>query len=400
MITTTQWWAFLLFSPIVYWLLPAKWRAGVLALMSFCLLMVYAPLDIAVLAVIATLVFGVHHAPADGPKPLAFFSRLAASPMLLMLILAYFFWAKYLPAFSLIFTLQASVLDLVIPLGISYFTFKLLHYSIEKNRGTLPEHSYVDFASYMFLAPIFTAGPIERFEHYIEHRATKFEIDFVFEGLLRIAQGLVKKFVFGLIVLELLQRSPGGDTFELVEKIDTLTPLQIWATLSLTSLYIYLDFAAYSDIAIGSSRLFGLRIMENFNLPFMSKSLREFWQRYHMTLASWVLTYIYMPAVARTRNPFAAIVISFGVVGLWHAAWPAHWFLWGLWHGIGLAILLWWTRLFQKRRSKFLRKKPVQFLGWAITMLFVILGDTFPALYGHGTILDAFAIMLAAIGLN
>ena len=398
MITTPLWWGFLLISPAIYWLLPLSLRAGAIAAMSFGILLTYAPVDMAVLGALALAVYAAHSASEDGPYYQSFVHKIARSPWLILMVLAYFVWAKYVPSIMLALGRKASLLDLAIPLGISYFTFKLLHYSIERSRGHLPDHNLSDYASYMFLAPIFTAGPIERFDHYMENRATEFEMKFLYEGSFRIAQGLVKKFVLGVIVLEMLQRSPGGDPVDFMDRLGTLGPMEIWPSLLLTSFFIYLDFSAYSDIAIGSSRLFGLRIMENFNLPFMSKSLKEFWQRYHMTLASWVLTYIYMPMVARTRNPYVAIILSFAVVGIWHKAWPLHWFLWGLAHGLGLAAMLWWTRQFQKRRSKFLAKKPMRVIGWAMTMAFVALSDVFPTLYGHGSVTDVFRIMFAAVG--
>ena len=399
MITTPLWWSFLIISPVVYWLLPVTVRAAALALMSFGLLMYYAPLDIASLAVLATIIFAAHKIPKDSGPLASAVARIGQSHWPMIVILAYFFWTKYLPSIMMALSHQASFLDLVIPLGISYFTFKLLHYSIERKRGTLPEHSYADFAAFMFLAPIFTAGPIERFDHFLQNRATRFEWDFIFEGLTGIAQGLVKKFVFGLVAFELLERYSGGDFGTLAANLETVPTAQIWACLFLALAYSYFDFSAYSDIAIGSSRLFGLRIMENFNMPFLARSLRDFWQRWHMTLASWVLTYVYMPLVGHTRNPFVSIVVTFAVVGVWHAAWPLHWLFWGLWHGIGLAILIWWTRLFQKRRSKFLQRKPVRLAGWAITMIYVAMSEAFPSLYGLAPLSDAFRILFAAFGL-
>lgn len=385
MITTPLWWAFLLVSPLLYWLLPDKLRAGTLAIMSFGLLMIYAPVDIGLMALLASAVYYAHYVAEGYYRVPAILIHLARSPWPVLIVLIYFFCFKYLPSLMQIFGQHLSVLDFAVPLGISYFSFKLLHYTIERGRGTLPNHGFVDFASYMFLAPIFTAGPIERFEHYLHHRENSFKIDFVFEGLVRIGHGLVKKFVLGTLVFNLLTRVSGGDFLDILNNINSMSPGQIWAALYLSLLYSYLDFSAYSDIAIGSSRLFGLRISENFNLPFLSRNLREFWQRWHMTLASWVLTYIYMPVVGRTRNPYISILVTFAVVGLWHVAWPLHWLLWGLWHGFGLVILIWWGRFLQKRKYKFMKTKFGHVLGWIITMSYVALSEVFPALYGQAS---------------
>lgn len=399
MITTPVWWLFLIGAPLLYWLTPLRTRSGLLAALSFALLLSFAPIDIALMAALASFVYVAHALPAKRNGIAGWIARLGTSPWPIAIVLAYFVWSKYLPALLDALGHKASFFDLFLPLGISYFTFKLLHYTLERRRGTLPVHGFADFAAFMFLAPIFTAGPIERFGHFLGHRETIFRWDFVFEGLVRIAQGLVKKFLLAVIVLELLEKIAGQDFSILLADIGAMPAWKIWLCLFLALGYSYLDFAAYSDIAIGSSRLFGLRIAENFNMPFLAMSLREFWQRWHMTLASWVLTYVYMPLVGQTRNPYWSIILTFAVVGIWHAAWPVHWVLWGLWHGIGLAILIWWTQLFRKRRSKALQKPVMRFAGWVLTMFYAAGSEAFATLAGLAPASDSFRILLASVGL-
>ncbi|MCB2116298.1 MAG: MBOAT family protein [Rhodobacteraceae bacterium] len=399
MITTPIWWAFLLVSPILYWVAPQRLRAGLLALLSFTLLMTFAPIDIGLMALLATFVYLSHSVPQEKTGFQATIARLGKSPWPIAVVLAYFVWSKYLPALLDALGHKASFFDLFLPLGISYFTFKLLHYSLERRRGTLPAHGFADFAAFMFLAPIFTAGPIERFDHFLKHREATFHWDFVAEGLVRIAQGIVKKFFLAVLVFKVLEKVAGTDYELLLADIGGTPAWKIWVFLFLALAYSYLDFAAYSDIAIGSSRLFGLTIAENFNMPFLAMSLREFWQRWHMTLASWVLTYVYMPLVGQTRNPYWSIILTFAVVGIWHAAWPVHWILWGVWHGVGLAILIWWTQLFRKRRSKALQQPVMRAAGWALTMFYAAASEAFATLAGMAPISDSFRLLGASLGL-
>jgi alginate O-acetyltransferase complex protein AlgI len=173
----------------------------------------------------------------------------------------------------------------------------------------------------------------------------------------------------------------------------------IWAFLALTLLYVYLDFSAYTDIAIGSSRLFGLRIMENFNLPFLATSLQGFWQRWHMTLANWCRTYIYMPMIGLTRNPYAAVIATFVVMGLWHAASP-HWVAWGLWHGLGMAGILVWQRFATRRKIRFFKTRAGAVTGWAMTMAYVTLGGAFTLLHGREPVFQSVRLIAAAFGVD
>lgn len=400
MVDSAYWWAFVVLSPVVYWLLPRAIRASVLSAASFALLLYFAPADIAALAVLAGLVYFAHGLPEGRTGALGWVSKIGRSSLPLWVVIAYFVWSKYLPSLLLALGHQASFLDLAIPLGISYFTFKLLHYSIERGRDRLPDHRFADFASYMFLPQIFSAGPIERFDHYMDNRAPEFEWSHIQEGLLRIAQGLVMKFVIATSLSTLVNRLAGGTYAMLATNAAEIEVWRIWVTLFMDLAYTYFDFAGYSAIAIGSARLLGFRIMENFNLPFLATSLQNFWQRWHMTLAAWVLAYVYMPIVGATRNPYLAIIAAFFVVGIWHAAWPLHWVIWGLWHGIGLAVLIWWTRLFQKRRSQFLKRPWVKGAGWAMTMFYVAMGDVFPAFYTRGPLSDPVIVLGAAIGIR
>jgi alginate O-acetyltransferase complex protein AlgI len=400
MIQSGLWWSFLVGGPVVYWLLPVLWRTPALALASLSLLAVFAGGDLAVMVGLALVVFAAFRLPpgvTDSlPAPLV---SLMRSPWPIWAVLAYFVWAKYLPSMAHILS-AGGVQAVLIPLGVSYFSFKLMHYAIEMRRGNFPVHGIADFSAWLFLAPIFTAGPIERFEHFLrERRVQRFETRFVQEGVLRIAQGLVKKFVLGWITLELIEQVTGRAGVVGLAMAETTAPAAtVWAALFLTLAYVYFDFSGYTDIAIGSSLLFGLRIMENFNLPFLATNLQMFWQRWHMTLANWCRTYIYMSMIGLTRNPYAAVIATFAVMGLWHSAGP-HWLMWGLWHGLGLAWLMFWGQQVKRRRIGLFKTRAGAVAGWGMTLSYVALGGSFTVLYGQAPVGAAFRLIGMALGL-
>ena len=401
MITAPLWWAFILLGPAAFWLTPERWRLRALAGSSIALLAYFDWESIAWMTFMAGAVFAAHSADPEGGKVERMLCRIGRSPWPVFATLAYLAATKYLPAFALAFGGQKSLLELAIPLGVSYFSFKLIHYTIERRRENLPQHGLDEFICFMFLAPIFTAGPIERFEHFHQYRETQPSTDMFVWGGLRICAGLVKKFVLAVVLVETIGVIGAEDISTFVENLSQVHTWQIWAYLLLSLAYIYLDFSAYSDIAIGTSRLFGLRILENFNFPFLACNLQDFWTRWHMTLAGWCRTYIYMTIVGVTRNPYRAIIATFCVMGLWHAGWPAHWIFWGLWHGAGLAALLAWTRLWPRRRAP----RPIAAsgvtlptLGTVATLCYVALGGAFPLLYGHLPVSASFRLLFGAFG--
>jgi alginate O-acetyltransferase complex protein AlgI len=396
MVTQWGWWAFIIVGPVIYWLLPARRRATCLAIASYLFLAFFAPAAVAVMLALSLAAFAAFEWP---DKFGGLLGRIARSPAPILAVLAYLVWSKYVPELAAVMGGRASLFAFAAPLGVSYFAFKLMHYVIERQRGNFPAHTLGDFLCFVFLMPIFTAGPIERFEHFLTSREDAFHVDQLVEGGLRIAAGIVKKFFVGVLVAEAIQRITGGDVLTLIEHLHRVSPQVVWAYLFLTLLYIYLDFSAYSDIAIGASRLFGLRIMENFNLPFIATDLRKYWLRWHMTLALWCRTYIYMAIVGVTRNPYWAVIAAFVVMGVWHAGWPLQWVLWGVWHGVGCVVVLAWSRYAMRRKIRLLDNPVGVLAGWALTMGYVALGGAFTALYGRAPLADSLRLIGRAFAL-
>jgi alginate O-acetyltransferase complex protein AlgI len=364
MIQDLNYWLFLLVIPIIYWLLPLSMRTWLLSFACIVFLFFVEPLATSImLAFSVAFYFGLR---SNIPESWD-------SPVLLGLIVAvigYLSFFKYLPVAVSTVSGTLGVDKILIPLGISYFTFKLIHYGIEVRRRTLPEHSLQDVLSYIFLVPIFTAGPIERFDHFMRERQCRWNMDFLVEGLTRIGHGLIKRFVFGAFFLTLIDRltSQGGVVYFL-ENLEHIPAYHVWAYLCLSYLYIYMDFSGYTDIAIGASRLFGLRIMENFNFPIFASNIGIFWKRWHMTLAGWCQSYVYMPMLGWTRKPFLAVVTAFFVMGLWHAA-SLNWIAWGLYNAAGISIFQIWLRTERRRKWSFMKRQPFKYAGIPMTFLF------------------------------
>jgi len=137
---------------------------------------------------------------------------------------------------------------------------------------------------------------------------------------------------------------------------------------------------------------------ENFAYPLLATNLPEFWKRWHMSLTGWCRGYVYMPLVGATRNPYTAIIVTFVLVGLWHAG-TIHWLAWGLWHGCGQAGVLYWSRIAQRKRITFFKTTFGKLLGWALTLGFVSLGGTLVTFYDKGDFMDSFRLMGRAFGI-
>jgi D-alanyl-lipoteichoic acid acyltransferase DltB (MBOAT superfamily) len=221
-------------------------------------------------------------------------------------------------------------------IGMSFYTFQALSYSNDIYREIqIPEAHLGRFALYVCFFPKLLQGPIERAGGLLIQLRKPFEFDYenTREGLLRIAWGLFKKVVIAdrvAVIVNTVYGNAGGFTG---------LPL-IVATYSY-AIQIYTDFSGYTDIALGTARLFNIRLTENFNKPYFAQGVADFWRRWHISLSSWLLDYIFRPLQWRWRDlrlagPFMALLVTFLVSGAWHgASW--NFILWGLLHGLFIA---------------------------------------------------------------
>ncbi len=231
---------------------------------------------------------------------------------------------------------QVPYLNIILPIGLSFHTFQAMSYTIEVYRGNQkPEKNFVIYALYVMYYPQLVAGPIERPQNMIHqfHVFREYRWDNVKEGLSRMAWGFFKKVVIADRVAVAVDYAFANHS--------TLSSWSLLAAAMLYSFQIYCDFSGYSDIALGASKLMGITLMENFNEPYKSKSITEFWTRWHISLSSWFRDYVYIPLggnrkgeVRRRLNVFLVFLLS----GLWHGA---NWTFvaWGSLHGALVTLL-------------------------------------------------------------
>lgn len=242
---------------------------------------------------------------------------------------------------------EVDHLDVLLPVGISFYTFQTLSYTIEIYRRKMePCRNIVDFALFVSFFPQLVAGPIVRASHFIPQLAEAKEItdEDASRGFFLIARGLVKKVLIAdflaIHLVDTVFAAPGG-TGAGLGALTTLFGVYAYA------FQIYGDFSGYSDIAVGCGRLLGFRLPDNFNSPYSAVDLRDFWRRWHISLSTWLRDYLYIPLGGSRKGisvTYASLIITMLLGGLWHgAAWT--FVLWGLYHGVVLAL----TRLFQRK---------------------------------------------------
>ncbi|SOE19899.1 D-alanyl-lipoteichoic acid acyltransferase DltB, MBOAT superfamily [Spirosomataceae bacterium TFI 002] len=331
---------FLLFFPFVtllYFALPHKWR-WVLLLSASAFFYAYFKIEylfILVFTIIVDYFAGLWIEQTQGKKrKWALIASLVAN----IGVLAVFKYADFLigNANAVLFKLGAEtydLLDILLPIGLSFHTFQAMSYTIEVYRGTVPaERNIGKYALYVMFYPQLVAGPIERPQNVIPQFQVVHKFDFqrAKSGLRLMLWGMFKKVVIAdrlAVFVDLVYNDPNSYSG---------APLVI-ATIFF-AIQIYCDFSGYTDIALGAARVMGFKLMKNFDRPYFSKSVSEFWKRWHISLSTWFRDYLYIPLggnrVPRLRRYFN-IFFVFMISGLWHgASW--NFVIWGSLHGIYL----------------------------------------------------------------
>jgi alginate O-acetyltransferase complex protein AlgI len=258
------------------------------------------------------------------------------------------------------------------PLAISFFIFEFVHYLFEVRRGGEPIRNPLKFLLFAIFFPSLVAGPIKRYTQFLPSLAEATSqgaraADFA-EGGWRVAVGFVKKVMIADQLTNYIDQAQPQFASESI--------LSRWLIVIALALRILLDFSGYSDIAIGCARMLGIRLPENFNWPYLATNIRDFWQRWHISLSSWIRDYIYIPLggnrhgrIRQALNGLAA----FALCGLWHGpAW--HFVIWGIYHGAGLVVSSTYRRVpgLGAAVALVLEKEPR--LPWVLTLLFVGFG--------------------------
>ncbi len=254
--------------------------------------------------------------------------------------------------------------QVVLPVGISFYTFQSMSYVVDVYRCQLPaSRNFIRFLAYVSFFPQLVAGPIERATHLLPQfgRTLPITIQQVESGLWLVIWGMFKKVVLADNLAPMV---------ELVYDHNIASgPMVMLGTIAF-GLQIYCDFSGYTDIARGIAKFLGFDLMLNFNLPYFAKSLREFWGRWHISLSTWLRDYLYIPLGGNrkgAKRTYVNLLLTFLLGGLWHGA-ATTFVLWGAWHGTGLAVNHWWIR---HRPSN--RPLP-QWLAWGLTIGFVCYG--------------------------
>lgn len=262
-------------------------------------------------------------------------------------MLGYFKYVDFfIGNFNAITGLSIPLLKIALPIGISFYTFQILSYTVDVYRGNVAaQKNPIDLAAYVALFPQLIAGPIVRYSDVAEQlKSRTHTLEKTVLGARRFMIGLGKKILIANILGELC------DTFR---ASDDKSVLFFWLYAVAYSLHIYFDFSGYSDMAIGLGKLFGFDFLENFNYPYISASITEFWRRWHMSLGSWFRDYVYIPLggnrVSRMRHLFNIFVVWM-LTGFWHgAAW--NFIVWGLFFAVLLMVeKLWLLKYLKKSR--------------------------------------------------
>ena len=338
------------FLPIVllcYAIAPAKCKNMVLLLASLVFYAWGEPKLVLLMAVSVVLgyVFGLLIEKHRGTIHAKYY--MIASIVISVGFLGYFKYADFFIAnINMATGLSLPLLKVALPIGISFYTFQLISYIVDVYRGTAAPHSLLNLATYIAMFPQLIAGPIVRYTDIakdLTERVHRFE---------DIAYG-IRRFVIGLSKKVLIANQL-GELCDIFQSSGEQSVLFFWMYAISVSLQIYFDFSGYSDMAIGLGRLFGFKFMENFNYPYISKSVTEFWRRWHISLGSWFRDYIYIPLggnrVSKGRHLFNIFVVWF-LTGFWHgAAW--NFIVWGLYFAVLLVIEKFFMLKYMERMPK------------------------------------------------
>ncbi len=375
--------AFLLFFPIVtivYFLLPHKYRWAWLLAASCFFYMFFKPIYILILffTIIIDYYAGIWIENAEGPKRKQF---LAYSLIANIGVLAIFKYFNFINGnidglASLIgFKNPIPYLSILLPVGLSFHTFQAMSYTIEVYRGNQKaEKHFGIYSLYVMYYPQLVAGPIERPQNilYQFHKEHYFDYNRTMDGLRQIMWGFYKK----VVVADRLAIY-ANEVFNNVHSYKGF-PL-IWASIFF-SFQIYCDFSGYSDIALGCSKIMGIDLMRNFNLPYISQSIKEFWSRWHISLSTWFRDYLYISLGGNRKGKvrwYTNIFIVFMISGLWHGA---NWtfIVWGIIHGVFNVFGI-MTENIQKSFYNFIKIPDliVRFINWILTLLIIILSWIF-----------------------
>lgn len=368
--------AYLGFLPIVtlsYWLLPSRARTLWLLMASYFF---YAWWSVPYLGLIvgltaANYAIGIAQARLSRPRRTAVVLAVTVNLLALGLFKYLGFLTDLAERTASLFGVAVVpiIVNLVLPLGLSFFIFEFIHYQVDIHRGYPPIRDPIRFALFPAFFPTQIAGPIKRFQDFDAQvlRRPKFEMALFVDGLQLIVLGLVKKIVLADSLMPLADAVFANTAS--VSRIDALAGMVAFG------FQIYLDFAGYTDIGRGSAQLLGYRMPENFRAPYLATTIRDFWRRWHMTLSSWLRDYLYIPlggSHVGHRRTIANLMATMTLGGLWHGA-AFHFILWGFGHGLALVTHRWLSDAARTRNTSRVPTSVRTLVAWSSTQAIVLL---------------------------
>ena len=366
---------------ILYFITPKKYRNYILLIFSIIFYM-YGEPKYVILMLVEILVAYFGALLIDKYKSKEIF--LITIIIHIGLLCVFKYTDLFIGTINSIFKTNISFLNIALPIGISFYTFQILSYVIDVYRGKVKvQKNILKLATYVSLFPQLIAGPIVRYETICDELDNRDETIEKFSlGIRRFIIGLAKKVLIANMLGELCTK------FSLV---DERSVLFYWIFAISYMLQVYFDFSAYSDMAIGLGKMFGFTFLENFNYPFISKSITEFWRRWHISLSSWFKDYVYIPLGGSRKGTLKLvrnILIVWFLTGIWHGA-AYNFIIWGLFIGVFLVIEKLWLSKYISKLPKFLRN---------IYVLFIIMISFI--LFNAGSINEAFFNIKGLFGLN
>ena len=369
-------------SVLLYYLIRNTWRNYFLlaASLVFYSLGQLDMIVVLLLTIVVNYIFGNLLAKKwnkKGIKQIVLFVILIWN---LGLLFYYKYYVSVFGAICNIFGISGGIPQIVLPIGISFFTFRTLSYCLDVYWGTvLAEKNFMKVALYISFFPQLTMGPISKYNDFSKQLDSRqFNIDLFFDGIQRIICGMGKKLIIADGVGSMV------DSIFSMNDVER-TVVMAWVGIGGYLIQLYFDFSGYSDMAIGIGQMFGFRTLENFNFPYISQSVTEYWSRWHITLGTWIKNYLYTP-IFRFLQEKNYSINKCDILALLGA-----WLFTGIWHGTGVKFVLWgmyWyifiiterqiehylkkrrKRLKLKKRQKTLRENLIAHVYFIIVLIF------------------------------
>ena len=378
---------FLTLTVTSYWLLPHKFRIGLIFVSSCVFYGFWRPEFLLLIFISASIDYLAALKMIDAQNTTIRKRWLWLSLSVNLGLLCYFKYLFFIVDNATLalnyfgYNFQAPALNIILPLAISFYTFETISYIVDVYHKQIePEKNFWRYSCFVIFFPKLIAGPVLRASEILPQfkQVLNFRNSLFISGLHRIIVGLFLKVVVADNLAPIVDAG-------FSQPINTLSALDVWTLAFLFGFQIYFDFSAYSSIAIGSARLFGIHIPENFYFPYASSSPKEFWQRWHISLSSWIRDYLYLPLQGEKvkahssggisitshhykRSAFLFLFITWAIMGLWHgASWT--FLIWGLYH----ASIITLYRLINTQAIPY-SGKIKKYLGWSITLPLMMLG--------------------------